>query len=107
MKGDVYACNDAMLSTLDRFENVGTNYTRKIIKVASCTDRSFTANVYVYFKCNYANDLVVQRYLSEHQVRRSFARTSRPASTVAAQARNEAGSSMYNGRTSNRAITRR
>lgn len=99
IKGEVYACSDALLASLDRFENVGAQFARRVIKVASCTDRSFDANVFGYFKTNYANDLLVQRYHSEHQSSaRGAARTHRPASAVAAQARNDAGSSMYNGR---------
>ncbi len=97
VKGEVYAVSDAMLQTLDRYENVGTSYARKVIKVSSCTDRSFVANAFVYLKCNYSNDLLVQRYLSEYQpssVQSRRSRISRPASSMAANA----GSSMYNGR---------
>jgi len=98
VKGEVYAVSESTLATLDRFENVGPNYSRKVIKVACCRDRSFVASAFVYVKCNYSNDLLVQRYLSEYQGRKPVPRNSRPASSMAIQARNEAGSSMYNGR---------
>lgn len=98
VKGEVYAVSDSMLQTLDRTENVGPNYCRKVIKVSSCTDRSFVANAFVYLKSNYSNDLLVQRYLSEYQPSSSSrsrrSRNSRPASSLAANA----GSSLYNGR---------
>lgn len=90
--------SDATLAALDRFENVGTNFTRKVIKVASCADRSFDAKVFAYLKCNYTNDLLVQRYLNEYQCCKYVPRHLRPANSVAAQARQEPGSSMYNGR---------
>ncbi len=98
VKGEVYAVSDSTLAALDRFENVGSNFTRKVIKVASCADRSFDAKVFVYLKCNYTQDLLVQRYISDYQCRKYVPRNNRPAVSVAKSAKNDPGSSMYNGK---------
>lgn len=98
VRGQVYACSDSALNSLDRLENATSatsatstssqQYTRKIIRVASCTDRSFVVNVYAYFKRHRAQDLVVQRYLQPA----NSSQNQRPASNQ------RAGTSMHNSR---------
>lgn len=70
VKGEVYVVDDATLADLDHLERVGTNYSRKVQKVSSCADRSFVADVFVYFKSNGLDQLVQNTFLDDYQCRR-------------------------------------
>lgn len=70
VKGEMYVVNDAILADLDHLERVGINYTRKVEKVASCNDRSFVADAFIYFKCNDINTLAKNAFLEDYQCRR-------------------------------------
>lgn len=52
VKGKLYAVDSALLADLDYLAQVGVSSNRRIAKVASCQDRSFVINAYLYFQCN-------------------------------------------------------
>lgn len=81
VKGEVYAVDDATLADLDHLENVGVNYMRKVTKVSNCADRSFVADVYVYFKTNGLDELSKSEYLEDYQCRRYVPRHMRKKET--------------------------
>lgn len=70
VKGEVFAVDDATLADLDHLERVGTNYNRKVQKVSCCADRSFVADVFVYFKSNGLEQLANHTFLEDYQCRR-------------------------------------
>lgn len=70
VKGEVYVVDDAILADLDHLENVGVNYSRKVAKVSSATDRAFVVDVFVYFKVNGMERLIDGTFLDDYQCRK-------------------------------------
>lgn len=70
VKGEVYAVDDLTLADLDHLEQVGINYTRRVEKVVSCTDRSVVVNAFAYFKGNDIEKLINAKFLEDYQCRR-------------------------------------
>ena len=81
VKGEVYVVDDAILADLDHLENVGVNYSRKIAKVSSATDRAFVVDVFVYFKVNGMEKLVQSQFLEDYQCRKYVPRHLRSNNT--------------------------
>lgn len=90
VKGEVYAVDDATLADLDHLENVGVNYSRKVAKVANCSDRSFMAHAYVYLKTNGLEQLAKNRFLDDYQCRKYVPRHLRNDSVPASATRKTA-----------------
>jgi gamma-glutamylaminecyclotransferase len=80
--GEVYAVCDDALASLDVLENVGVNYTRRVLKVLSATDRSFHASAYAYLKCNFGEDLLEKPVMDNYQCRKYVPRHRRPRATT-------------------------
>lgn len=102
VKGEVYAVNDRTLVALDRLENVGVNYSRKVSKVTHCADRAFVADAFVYLKCNFTQELVSKTFLDDYQCRRYIPRHLRPNASAVGVAATDPGSSVYGGNATGR-----
>ncbi|KAA8498944.1 Gamma-glutamylaminecyclotransferase [Porphyridium purpureum] len=98
VKGEVYIVDDGELAKLDELENIGVNYTRKVIPVDvdDGAESPVSAepvephaqprnrlHVHAYLKCNYTPDLVKKTWLDEYQDRRYVPRHKRPNASPA------------------------
>ncbi|KAK4525856.1 hypothetical protein GAYE_SCF17G3765 [Galdieria yellowstonensis] len=78
VRGELYRVSNESLKELDKLENVGVNYTRRVIPVYSVKDRSFIVKAFAYLKCNYTNELLNTNWLSDYQDHRYVPRHLRP-----------------------------
>eukprot|EP00871_Galdieria_phlegrea_P003529 jgi/Galph1/4177/GphlegSOOS_G2849.1 len=78
VRGELYRVSSNALKQLDQLENVGVNYTRRVIPVCSVKDRSFLVGAFVYLKCNYTKELLQSEWLSDYQDNRYVPRHLRP-----------------------------
>lgn len=78
--GEVYTVSSDTLARLDVLENVGVNYARSTMVVASTYDPSFTATTFVYLKRNFGDDLLKKPMMADYQCRKYIPRHRRPRS---------------------------
>ncbi|GJD11598.1 Gamma-glutamylaminecyclotransferase [Galdieria sulphuraria] len=78
VRGELYRVSSESLKELDKLENVGVNYTRRVIPIYSVKDRSFIVKAFAYLKCNYTDELLQTKWLSDYQDRRYVPRQLRP-----------------------------
>eukprot|EP00186_Timspurckia_oligopyrenoides_P000569 CAMPEP_0182448244 /NCGR_PEP_ID=MMETSP1172-20130603/25296_1 /TAXON_ID=708627 /ORGANISM="Timspurckia oligopyrenoides, Strain CCMP3278" /LENGTH=151 /DNA_ID=CAMNT_0024645039 /DNA_START=146 /DNA_END=602 /DNA_ORIENTATION=- len=64
--GEVYKVSDHELEDLDQLENVGVNYTRKLLKVEFVESPGRIMEVFAYLKCNYNDDLLKKDYMAKY-----------------------------------------
>jgi len=88
--GEVYYVNDETLDALDRLENVGVNYTRKVLQVHHIDEPFSVIQAYAYLKCNYTSDLLSKEPVANYQDRRYVPRSQRAKVTAARAAAAEA-----------------
>ncbi|GJQ10069.1 hypothetical protein GpartN1_g1860.t1 [Galdieria partita] len=95
VRGELYRVSSESLKELDKLENVGVNYTRRVIPIYSVKDRSFIVKAFAYLKCNYTDELLQTKWLSDYQDRRYVPRHLRPKDNTQAYRKTQSMQDMF------------